>query len=492
MGLVLFLFKALILGFPLIPEKKTYLWNIETHITFHAKDEPVKVSLFIPRNTRHFSIVNENFISRGYGLATRIIKGNRRAVWSIRNAKAKQSLYYSASVRRVVRGERTTAATPPLIEMPKFEGARLEAATSIITQIRQQSADVDSMVTELIKSLNRIQPDDNVTLLLGKDPDIAKKVHLAVDLLSQAGIPARAVHGIKLESFRRDMPLLHWIEVFMENEWRSYDPLTVNEGMPDDYLPWWKGKGSLVQLKGGDELHATLSIDLNMEEAVRSAIERSRVKNPFLLDFSLFSLPIKTQAVYHVLLLVPVGAFLLVILRNVVGLKTFGTFMPVLIALAFRETELLSGLILFSIIIALGLSIRLYLEHLKLLVVPRLASVLIIVVVLMAVMSVLTHKLGIERGLSVALFPMVIITMTIERMSIIWEESGAVETLKQGIGSMMAASIAYLVMSMKYIEHVIYVFPELLLLLLAGTILLGRYTGYRLLELRRFRDLTLN
>nr|MBC8457983.1 hypothetical protein [Deltaproteobacteria bacterium] len=200
----------------------------------------------------------------------------------------------------------------------------------------------------------------------------------------------------------------------------------------------------------------------------------------------------KTQAVYHVLLLVPVGAFLLVILRNVVGLKTFGTFMPVLIALAFRETELLWGLVLFSIIIALGLSIRLYLEHLKLLVVPRLASVLIIVVLLMAVLSVLTHKLGMERGLSVALFPMVIITMTIERMSILWEELGPVETLKQGIGSMIAASITYLVMSMKYIDHVIYVFPVLLLLLLAGTILLGRYTGYRLLELRRFKDLTLN
>jgi hypothetical protein len=127
--LALFLFKAFILGFPLVPEKKTYLWNIETHITFHAKDEPVKVSLFIPRNTRHFSIVNENFISRGYGLATKIIKGNRRAVWSIRNARGKQSLYYSASVRRVVRGERTTTATPPAIEMPKLEGAHLEAAT---------------------------------------------------------------------------------------------------------------------------------------------------------------------------------------------------------------------------------------------------------------------------------------------------------------------------------------------------------------------------
>ena len=145
------------------------------------------MSLFIPRNTRHFSIVNENFISRGYGLATKIIKGNRKVVWSIRNAKGKQSLYYSASVRRVVRGERTTTAAPPAIEMPKFEGAHLEAATSIITQIRQQSADADSMVTELFKYLNKPQPDDNVTLLLGKEPDIAKKVHLAVDLLSQAG-----------------------------------------------------------------------------------------------------------------------------------------------------------------------------------------------------------------------------------------------------------------------------------------------------------------
>ena len=100
-GLVLFLFKAFIMGFPLIPEKKIYLWNIETHITFHAKDGQVKVSLFIPRNTRHFSIVNENFISRGYGLATKIIKGNHRAVWSIRTAKGKQSLYYSASGTRL-------------------------------------------------------------------------------------------------------------------------------------------------------------------------------------------------------------------------------------------------------------------------------------------------------------------------------------------------------------------------------------------------------
>ena len=61
--------------------------------------------------------------------------------------------------------------------------------------------------------------------------------------------------------------------------------------------------------------------------------------------------------------MVPVGGFLLVILRNVIGISTFGTFMPVLIALAFRETQLLWGIIFFSVLVALGLTIRFYLDR---------------------------------------------------------------------------------------------------------------------------------
>jgi hypothetical protein len=97
---------------------------------------------------------------------------------------------------------------------------------------------------------------------------------------------------------------------------------------------------------------------------------------------------------------------------------------------------------------------------------------------------------GLERGLSVALFPMVIMTMTIERMSIIWDERGPVEALQQGMGSLGVAALAYLVMTFRYTEHLFFVFPELLLVLLAATLLLGRYTGFRLLELFRFKVLT--
>jgi hypothetical protein len=121
------------------------------------------------------------------------------------------------------------------------------------------------------------------------------------------------------------------------------------------------------------------------------------------------------------------------------------------------------------------------------LLVPRLAAVLMVVIFLMAWVSVLSNHLGLERGLSVALFPMVIITMTIERMSIVWEEHGPAWAFQEGAGSLATAALAYALMSLHSIEHLMFVFPELLLVLLGITLLLGRYSGYRLLELRRFR-----
>jgi len=486
-GLGLFLYKVLVLGFPLTPYRISEVWNVEARITFIAQNEPLKVALFVPQDTRHFAIVNENFISQGYGITTASENGNRQAVWSIRKAKGQQTLYYRVAVRQVESKEPPRVSKPPAVERPKFEGPYLSAAQSLIAEIHARSADVDSMVKELIKRLNNPKPDDNIALLLGKEPSIAKKVEISKQILSHAGVPTRMVHGIHLQELQRDVPLIHWIEVYDKNRWHSYDPIKGVAGVPDGYLPWWKGAHPLAQLLGGEKLHISLSVSLNQEAAIIGAIERGYIKKPLLLEFSLFSLPIQAQAVYRILLLVPIGAFILVLLRNVVGITTFGTFMPVLIALAFRETKLLWGIVIFSLLVAIGLSMRFYLEQLKLLLVPRLASVLFVVVLLMAALSVFTHRLGLERGLSVALFPMVILTMTIERMTIVWEERGASAALQQGLGSLMVAALAYSVMNISYVEHMTFVFPELLLILLAGILLLGRYSGYRLLELRRFK-----
>ena len=239
-----------------------------------------------------------------------------------------------------------------------------------------------------------------------------------------------------------------------------------------------------------------MQVDFAVQEnhlaAVTIAESQAAKRGASLISISLYRLPIQTQAVYSVLLMIPIGALVMVVLRNFVGIDAFGTFMPVLIALAFRETKLFWGVILFTMLVALGLSIRFFLDRLRLLLVPRLSAVLIVVVMLMLVISLVSHRLGLETGLSVALFPMVIIAMTIERMSVVWEERGAADAMRAGLGSLVVAVVAYVFMGIAWLEHLIFTFPELLLVVLALVVLAGRYTGYRLLELRRFRALADN
>ena len=101
--------------------------------------------------------------------------------------------------------------------------------------------------------------------------------------------------------------------------------------------------------------------------------------------------------------------------------------------------------------------------------------------------GLLSHKLGFEQGLSVSLFPMVILTMTIERLSITWEERGANFALKVALGTLITASLAYGIMGFKPLIYWVFTFPSILLILISFMLAMGRYRGYRLLELFRFQ-----
>jgi len=103
--------------------------------------------------------------------------------------------------------------------------------------------------------------------------------------------------------------------------------------------------------------------------------------------------------------------------------------------------------------------------------------------------GLVSDQIGTETGLSVSLFPMVIISMVIERMSIVWEERGAATSIREGVGSLAIAALAYLIMSADLLSYWVTVFPEINLVVLGLIIALGRYTGFRLTELSRFRQL---
>ena len=107
-------------------------------------------------------------------------------------------------------------------------------------------------------------------------------------------------------------------------------------------------------------------------------------------------------------------------------------------------------------------------------------------IAIISVFSILSYRLGFAGGLTITFFPMIILAWTIERMSILWEEEGPREVLVQGGGSLLVATLAFLLMDLSTVRHLAFNFPELHLCVLAVILLLGRYTGYRLSELRRF------
>lgn len=486
LGLGFFLYKSQVMHYPLSPDTRTDAWLVEAHASFRADGRPVKLSLFVPKSSQEYLIMDESFISRGFGLTTQLVDANRQATWSIRRTSGQHGLYYRAVVRRGNIGDMKDKSKIPQIVSPAFEGANLEAVNAIIAEVRAESADTESFVDGLIKKMNESRLDSNLELLVGKRSTSLKKATVGSQILAHAGILSRVLFGILLSDETKNAPILHRLEVRDGNAWRAYDVETGEVGLPENFLPWWRGAGELISSSGVDRLKTTVSVVKHQEEALVSTLSGVQVTNPEIFRFSLFSLPLETQSVYRVIMMIPIGAFIVALLRNFVGFKTFGTFMPVLIALAFRETQLFWGVAFFTVLVAVGLVVRFYLDTLKLLLVPRLASVLIVVVLLMAGLSVITHMLGLEPGLSVSLFPMIIMTMTIERMSIMWDEVGPYDSVRQGISSLLVAALIYGVISNKHVAHLIFVFPELLLIVLAMTILLGRYTGYRLLEVKRF------
>jgi hypothetical protein len=216
--------------------------------------------------------------------------------------------------------------------------------------------------------------------------------------------------------------------------------------------------------------------------------EHIRRSNRWLDRWSLFRLPEEFQRTFRILMLVPIGALMICLLRNIVGFPTFGIFLPVLMALAFRNTGLAYGLGIFWGVVLIGYVVRRWIDKLRLLLVPRLSVILTLVIVCITIFALIGNKFDLREFMAVGLLPFVILTMTIERFFVIIEEAGVREGLWTAAGSAGVAVVTYGILEIEPLQLTFFVYPELLLAVAAVQVLLGRYTGYRLLELFRFRE----
>lgn len=479
-GLGLSVHRHLTSDVPWLPGEKRRVWSIEAKIDFLAQNQPVKVSLAIPDTQPGFERLAEHTASPGYGLDFVETDTGRRAEWSIRRADGQQTLYYRVDMLVREDSRNKLAATPPPTRATlSGNGPYVTAALDLLQNARARSADSYTLARELIREFDtQVQ---NAQLLTQRQSRAA----WLVDLLLEADVPARQVYVLTLEDGRRRQQLQSYLQVFEGNEYQLFDISGGRQGLDRNQLMWEYQSGSLLDLIGGSQ--STVYFSVIEQETPASTMLAMQTRESPLLDFSIHSLPLEEQTVFKGLLLIPVGVLVVVFLRIIVGLKTSGTFMPVLIAVAFIQTSLVTGLVGFLLIVSIGLMIRSYLSRLNLLLVARISAVIISVIVIIAAFSVLAYQIGLSEGLKITFFPMIILSWTIERMSILWEEEGPKEVLSQGGGSLFVALIAYMLMTNEIVRHLTFNFLGLQLVFMALVLILGNYTGYRLSEIRRFK-----
>lgn len=484
-------YKTNTLGVPFWQGERVNEWMIEARIAFFVPPgQEVEARFALPS-----SAIEEGYGQESGSLAYSFNLENNldeyTALWTGRQREGPQALYYRLRVPDDVRsGGEPLAATgrPPKPANPGLSRQLNDAAQSIVNRTLEVTTQPDAVFAAIFQQIQSDQPSQEIALLkryYDREHRGESQLQMGIEMLAIAGIPARLAYGVLLEKMTGSQSPHPLVEYFDGSHWKVRDPLdpsTVLDGRKIQV--WHRGGGPLLEVVGGENSRVSFTV-------VRDRIPLSRLTDlrdsPVMIS-TILGLPASERAVFRYIVLIPLGAFVVVVMRNIIGVATLGTFMPVLLALALLEIPIIGGLVMFSILLAAGLWFRFLLSRLNLLVVPRVAACVVIVTLMMMLVSILNYRLGMDADMRITLFPMIIIAWTIERMSLIWEEEGKRNALTQVAGSFVVAVCAYMFMKISQLQYWAYYFPELLLILLAGILLIGRYTGYRLSELVRFRN----
>ena len=473
-------------GFSFKPSKKTDVWTIDAKVTFVPNGEPIEVSLSVPHVQQGYKVLSEDVAASGYSIEKS--EKDHRLYLKSKARKNKQSLYYRIMLydNEEAKGKFHEPA-PPKKTIAIDDEQQREIVDDIWRLV--DSKKEGSSAERIIKLLNEkpLSPEVDVFLPVKKTAEtMAGK---AIFLLGARGIQGRIIRGIRLSEKKHLVPADIMIEVYEGSKWIVYDMYTGKAGLPEDFIVFQRGSVSLLDVSGGRKSEVRFSVIKSVVSSFKMASSRAKHLGSHLFGYTIYSLPTLEQNTLKWLMIFPLGILLVVLLRNVIGISTMGTFTPMLVAMSLIKTGFIYGVLCFSLIIVLGLLIRTMLTRLNLLLVPRISAVVIFVIVIMQILTVVGYHFDLKIVASAVFFPIIITAWIIERASITWEEDGVRNATKQIISTTFVAIVTYFIISSEYIRHIMFALNEWNIVILLIVMLLGTYTGYRLTELKRFAPL---
>lgn len=501
-------FKLYVLDYPLKGLIPMQSHQVELVMQVDGHGDAIRMQTFLPRSDARQTVLQEQH-APGPFVQNQVTEGlNRIASWEAEGVQGRQEVRYTVLVQAKPVRYQLPAGVPIPRHYPDQLAPYLQAEEGIqvddpliaarLEQILPPAA--ERTLAESLTAIHRHLQDklanrnfsgytDALTALKLGEASCNGKGRLFVALARRLNIPARLVGGFIMEGGSKRTSH-QWVEAYVNGHWVPFD--TINDHLAE--LP-----GNYLTLYYGDEVLFKHSSNVNFQYRFTTTSKLvPRYEAQQVLGNSIFNL-INFYAMFErvgisqdllkVLLMIPLGAFVTVVFRNVVGIETFGTFLPALIAAAARESGLLWGLIGFLLIIAVTAVIRKGLDWLQLLHSPKMAVILAVVVVVMMVMTVGGVYFGLFHLAQMTLFPIAILAITAERFAIITEEQGIAKAMQLMATTAVVIAACYAVMSSLFMQSLFLAFPELLLVMMALNMWLGRWVGMRLMEYYRFRHL---
>ncbi|MCE9562450.1 MAG: hypothetical protein K8U57_10395 [Planctomycetes bacterium] len=323
--------------------------------------------------------------------------------------------------------------------------------------------------------------------LRNKAGDDSGKSRLLVALCRSRGIPARVMVGLVLNP--NTSPVFHhWVEAWVktpEYHWVPACPTFGQFGLqkwPNNYLVMRLGDGSVAFAPGGTQ------VTVFAKPLPDQPANQSRVRS-FWRAVSLSNLPPAEQHLARFLVLLPLATVVVSVFRVLIGTRTFGVFTPALLGLIFRDLRNLPwGLGIFTATVIVGWLFRKMLDRYHLLLIPRAAVMLTLIVIFLLMMLGVGARAGVQVTGYLALFPIIILTHMVERFWTLETEDGVASSFRTLVGTLLVSIVVAVSLSPDAVGRWVFRYPETLGVVIALLMLLGRYTGYRITELYRFQD----
>lgn len=502
LGLGTFAWKVFAYDMPVLPRDPEGLWRVELEITARGDGGRGSVRAPLPATGPGQEVYDERSVADRLVFSIRPEGDDRIAIWRGRFTGIHEIAYgFRVKLQGLDQSLPSRLVGPPPRDVIRqFGGATGEfpADAPEIAQLLGRlslpppddtAGRLRTVYAWIVHEIATVRggTDDALLTLANRAGSERGKTALLVAVLRAAGIPARPALGLELGGSGGPDETV-WAEAWAGGSWISLSPKgAFFAARPANLLLLRTGSLSGVESTGTEALsyrYRALREHLRADELATLMVP----PNPIFASLSLYQLPVGTQSGLRALLLFPLGALVLALFRNVIGFHTFGTFMPVLVAFALRQTGLGIGLAMVGAVIGIGVLGRFVLERLRLLLVPRLSILLCLVVLGVVGFALVGHGVENRDFFSGVLFPIVILTMLCERFSISLAEEGTRNAFVRVGYSLVVTAAVYPIMRSVRAEHLMFSFPELTLAVMGALVWIGGYTGYRVTDLVRFRS----